>query len=216
MRYGPLIGIALLGLAPLALIAGRAQTGGSVYAVPIGEARKVLAGTGLPPLVFGSDEPEVAVRAEGAVRADGPERIVWILHKDGAEMMRFVALLSPDGETSTRVSLDLVGATEGPFRYAGERLAQNGAIRHLYLVAMEERIASALERRPFDTAGLRPRRISAGSARTWTESPKRISAANARISKEPIARRPPAFRVRLYRHSAVGPARPPPLILRSH
>ena len=195
MRYGPLIGIALLGLAPLALIAGRAQTGGSVYAVPIGEARKVLARTGLPPLVFGSDEPDVAVRAEG------PSRIVWILHEDGAEMMRYVALLSPDGETSTRISLDLVGATEGPFRQTGERLAQNGAIRNLYLVAMEERIASALERRPFNTATIMPATMAAAAANIGriSEDMDRIAEADRRRQRENIEK--------AYREEAAGISR---------
>jgi hypothetical protein len=195
MRYGPLIGIALLGLAPLALIAGRAQIRGSVYAVPIGEARQVLAQTGLPPLVFGSNEPEVAVRAEG------PSRIVWILHKDGAEMMRYVALLSPDGETSTRISLDLVGATEGPFRLTGERLAQNGAIRHLYLVAMEERIASALERRPFDRTKILPATVAATAANIGriSEDIDRIAEADQRRERENIER--------AYREEAAGIAR---------
>jgi hypothetical protein len=164
MRYGSLLGIALLGLVPLALIAGRAQTRGGVYAAPIGEARRVLAHTGLPPLVFGSNEPEFTVRAEGAVQADGAGRIVWILHEDGAEMMRYVASLSPDGGTSTRIDLDLVGATQGRFRDTGARLAQNGAIRHLYLVAMEERIASALEHRPFNTAAILPATAAATAA----------------------------------------------------
>jgi hypothetical protein len=192
MRYGPLIGIALLGLAPLALIAGRAQTGSSVYAVPIGEARQVLARTGLPPLVFGSNEPAVAVQA------DGPSRIVWILHKDGAEMMRYVALLSPDGETSTRISLDLVGATEGPFRHTAERLAQNGAIRHLYLVAMEERIASALERRPFDQTKILPATVAATAANIGriSEDMDRIAEADQRRQRENIER--------AYRDEAAG------------
>jgi hypothetical protein len=195
MRFGPVIGIALLGLAPLALIAGRAQTGGSVYAVPIGEARKVLADTGLPPLVFGSNEPEVAVRA------DGPSRIVWILHQDGAEMMRFVALLSADGETATRISLDLVGATEGPFRHTGERLAQNGAIRHLYLVAMEERIASALQRRPFDEAKILPATAAATAANIGRISADmdRIAEADHRRERENIER--------AYREEAAGASR---------
>jgi len=194
MRYGPLIGIALV-LAPLALIAGCAQTGGSVYAVPIGEARKVLEGTGLPPLVFGSDEPEVAVRA------DGPSRIVWILRKDGAEMMRYVALLSPDGETSTHVSLDLVGATQGPFRDTAERLRQNGTIRHLYLVAMEERIASALERRPFDEATILPATAAAAAANIGriSQDMDRIAEADQRRERENIAR--------AYREEAAGISR---------
>jgi hypothetical protein len=198
MRYGALIGIALLGLAPLALIAGRAQTAGSVYAVPIGEARKVLEGTGLPPLVFGSDEPDVAVRADGAVQADRPLRIVWILHKDGAEMMRFVALLSPESDSSTRISLDLAGATAGPFRHTAERLAQNGTIRHLYLVAMEERIASALERRPFDEAAILPATAAATAANIGRIGADidRIAEADQRRQRENIAR--------AYREEAAG------------
>lgn len=195
MRYAPLVGIALLGLAPLALIAGRAQTRGNVYAVPIGEARQVLARTGLPPLVFGSDEPEVAVRAEG------PSRIVWILHKDGAEMMRYVAELAPDGDASTRISLDLVGATEGPFRQTGERLAQNGAIRNLYLVAMEERIASALERRPFDRTKILPATVAATAANIGriSEDMDRIAEADQRRQRENIER--------AYRAEAAGISR---------
>jgi hypothetical protein len=201
MRRGPLIGIALLGLAPLATIAGCAQTQGSVYAVPIGEARKVLEGTGLPPLVFGSDEPEVAVRADGAVQAGRPLRIVWILGKDGAEMMRFVASLSAEGDASTRISLDLVGATQGRFRGTGERLRQNGAIRHLYLVAMEEEIASALERRPFDQTAIMPATVAAGAANIG-----RISQDIDRIA-DADQRRERANIERAYRDEAAGISR---------
>jgi hypothetical protein len=195
MRHGPLLGIALLGLAPLALIAGRAQTYGGVYAVPIGEARQVLARTGLPPLVFGSEEPEVAVQAEG------PSRIVWILRKDGAEMMRYVAVLSPDGDGATRVNLDLVGATQGPYGHTGERLAQNEAIRNLYLVAMEERIASALERRPFESARIMPATAAATAANIG-----RISADLDRIA-EADRRRERANIERAYREEAAGRSR---------
>jgi hypothetical protein len=195
MRYGALIGIALLGLAPLALIASRTQVRDSVYAVPIGEARQVLERTGLPPLVFGSNEPEVAVRAEG------PSRIVWILHKDGAEMMRYVALLSPDGQTSTRISLDLIGATQGPFRHTGDRLAQNVTIRNLYLVAMEERIASALERRPFDQAKILPATAAAAAANIGriSQDMDRIAEADRRRQRENIER--------AYRDEAAGISR---------
>jgi hypothetical protein len=192
MRYGLVIGIALLGIAPLTLIAGRAQTYGSVYAVPIGEAQQVLKRTGLPPLVFGSNQPDVAVRAEG------PSRIVWILRSRGAEMMRYVAELSPDGDTATRVSLDLVGATEGPFGNVGERLSQNGTIRHLYLVAMEERIASALERRPFETTRIWPATAAATAANigALSESLDRVAEAERRRERANIEK--------AYRDEAAG------------
>jgi hypothetical protein len=195
MRTGSLIGIVLLGLAALALIAGRAQPAGSVYAVPIGEARQVLAKTGLPPLVFGSNEPEVRVEAEG------PSRIVWILHQDGAEMMRFVAELSPDGETATRISLDLVGATQGRFGGTGERLRQNESIRHLYLVAMEERIASALEHRPFNEAAILPATAAATAANIGriSQDIDRIAEADQRRERENIER--------AYREEAAGVSR---------
>lgn len=195
MRTGPLIGIGLLGLAPVAMIAGRAQTQDGVYAVPIGEARQVLAKTGLPPLVFGSEEPDFTVQA------DGPSRIVWILRQDGAEIMRFVASLSPDGESSTRISLDLVGATQGRFRETGERLRQNETIRHLYLVAMEERIASALEDRPFNEAAILPATAAATAANIGRIGADidRIAEADQRRERENIER--------AYRDEAAGTSR---------
>jgi hypothetical protein len=195
MRFGPLIGIALLGFAALALIAGHPQPAGSVYAVPIAEARQELAKTGLPPLVFGSNEPEVRVEA------DGPSRIVWILHQDGAEMMRFVASLSPNGDASTRISLDLIGATQGRFGGTGERLAQNEPIRHLYLVAMEERIASALEHRPFNEAAIMPATAAATAANIGRISADidRIAEADQRRERENIER--------AYRDEAAGRSR---------
>ena len=192
MRYAPFIAIALLGIAPLALIAGRAQSYGGVYAVPIGEARQVLVRAGLPPLVFGSNEPDVSTRAEG------PSRIVWILSSRGAEMMRYVAELSPDGDSSTRISLDLVGATEGPYRTTGARLSENGTIRHLYLVAMQERIASALERRPFETARIMPATAAATAANIGALSDNfdRAAAADQRRERANIEK--------AYREEAAG------------
>ena len=61
------------------------------------------------------------------MRAEGPTRIVWILRGRGAEMMRYVAELSPDGDRSTRVSLNLVGATEGPFGNVEARLSHRSS-----------------------------------------------------------------------------------------
>jgi hypothetical protein len=177
------------------MIAGRAQTRDGVYAVPIGEARQVLAKTGLPPLVFGSEEPDFAVETEG------PSRIVWILRQDGAEIMRFTAALSPEGDASTRVSLDLVGATQGRFGGTGERLRQNEAIRHLYLVAMEERIASALERRPYNEAAIVPATVAATAANIGriSQDVDRIAAADQRRERENIER--------AYREEAAGRSR---------
>ena len=137
-------------IAPVALVAACSSQHGAVYAVPIEQAQTILAGTGLPPFVFGTEEPNYAVSTEG------PSRIVWSIRQDGAEMMRYVAELSRDGDASTRVRLELHGATEGPFGNVEQRLTDNASIRNLYMVAMEERIASALEHRQFEMARIYP------------------------------------------------------------
>ena len=92
MRFGPLIGIALLGFAALALIAGHPQPAGSVYAVPIAEARQELAKTGLPPLVFGLGAPLVALVGTN-VGAGQRERAVRIA-------LSLVLALTGIGETA--------------------------------------------------------------------------------------------------------------------
>jgi hypothetical protein len=104
------------------------------------EAQRLLARTGLPPLVFGTEPVSLT-------RADSGSNMVWIVRKDGAEVLRYVAILSPEGERSTRVTLTIRGATQGRFGNVEQRLAENSTIRDLYLTAMDERIASALERR---------------------------------------------------------------------
>jgi hypothetical protein len=115
--------------------------------------------------------------------------------------MRFVAALSPDGDAATRISLDLVGATQGPYRGTGERLRQNEAIRHLYLVAMEERIASALERRPYNEAAILPATMAATAANIGRINADidRIAEADQRRQRENIDR--------AYRDEAAGVSR---------
>jgi hypothetical protein len=135
-------------IAPVMLAAGCAQQQDAVYAMPMAEAQRVLAQTGLPPLVFGTVPPAFEVRAET------PSRIAWIVKQNGAELMRYVAELEPVDERSTRVRLALVAPTSGRFGNVEQRLAANKTVRDLYMAAMTERIASALERRPMNMSGI--------------------------------------------------------------
>ena len=129
-----------------------------VYRVPVEEARQQLAQTGRPPFVFGSSPPDVDAQAPT------PSTVVWVVSQEGAEIMRYVAELSSEGEEATRVSLRLTGVTAGRFGNVEQRLAQNPTIRNLYIVAMREQIASTLERRPYELSRIYPATVAARTA----------------------------------------------------
>jgi hypothetical protein len=156
----------LLTLAPLALLAACGQLSasepehdpGAVYAVPMAQVQAALMRTDLPPLVFGDHPP----RMQAQVLDD--THIAFPLTKSGAEVMRYIVTLEPAENDGTRVSVDLTGPESGRFGNVRERLAGNPSVRHLYLVAMREQIASDLERRPYDASKLYAATVAATSA----------------------------------------------------
>ncbi|HEX7881579.1 MAG TPA: hypothetical protein VF499_02440 [Afipia sp.] len=145
MKYINFIAIVLVVL--LAACTGS----GTVYQVPIAEAHRILVAS-VPPSVFGSQSPDWYVSALGN------SEVRWIARKDGREVVRYVASLKEESKGSTRVIVELKAGT-GPD--AEKKPADNPAIKNLYLVALNERIASALERRAFDMARIRPAAIAA-------------------------------------------------------
>lgn len=139
----------LLALLPALLAAACSQERGAVYSVPLDRARQILTKTDLPP-VFGSAAPSVEVRTYK------PSEVTWIVSKNGYELMRYIATLSAVGEGKTRVELELKGAKGGPAGDVEQRFAENKSAKNLYLVAMGERIASAIEGRPLDMTKIYP------------------------------------------------------------
>jgi hypothetical protein len=131
---------------------------GTVYPVKIDEARRILTSTCFPPLVFGSQTPDCEVRAVGA------SEIAWVALREGGEIFRYVATLSDEGNGRTRVAVALKGADSGPAGNVAQKLSDNRTIHNLYLVAMEERISSALERRPFEISRIYPALAAASAA----------------------------------------------------
>jgi hypothetical protein len=123
---------------------------GQVFDVPVGEAHGILEQTGLPPEVLGSEEHDFEVQAKD------PARIVWIVKMDGMEAMRFIADLSTAGEKSTRVYVDVAGPASGPMSYVASRLAEYRTIKNLYVTAMEEQVAAALQHREFNLTAVYP------------------------------------------------------------
>jgi hypothetical protein len=139
----------LLAIAAVILLTACAQPKGALYKLPIAEARQTLLATGLPPLVFGSEEPMWEVQDAGS-------DVIWIVKRDRAELFRYTAHLSEEDGGGTRVSVELKGAESGPAGNVAQRLAEKPEIRDMYVVAIKEQVAAALEHRDFNMARLYP------------------------------------------------------------
>jgi hypothetical protein len=126
------------------------REGAATYKLPVAEAHNLLKSMPLPDYVFGSEPKQLEVEARD------PRKIVFVVKDDGREAMRFAALLSPVNAGSTEVRVEVSGPTSGPFGNMQKRLSDHRAIRHLYVMAMKERIAATLEGREFSMVGLIP------------------------------------------------------------
>lgn len=142
------LGVSLVAGIIIYLLATSPNSAGAVYRVPIAQARQDLAKTELPP-VFGSAALDVQVRP------NGDSQVVWIVRRAGEELFRYTAELKAEGDGATRVKLKLEGA-QGRTENFAKNLAEKPQIRDMYIVAMEERVAATLERRPFDMARIYP------------------------------------------------------------
>jgi hypothetical protein len=126
------------------------REGADVYKLPLAEVHQLLESAPLPDHVLGS-EPKTLV-----METRDPRKIVWVVKQGGQEAMRFTALLSPVDAGSTKVRVEVSGPTSGPFGDVQRRLSQYSAIRHLYVMAMKERVAATLEGREFSIVTLIP------------------------------------------------------------
>lgn len=145
MKYGiPFIAASML------FVAGCNQQPGILYPQPIDEARRILIGTELSPMVFGS------LPSLSSGRAVGTSDVVWIVRAGNAEAFRFIATLRDAGENATRIQVQIKGVTGGPFGNVEQKLAERSTIKKFYLAAMEEQVAAALEGRAYDMARIYP------------------------------------------------------------
>lgn len=171
--------LALAAMLLTAACAGR----GAVYQTPIAEARQTLLATGLPPLVFGSEDPDWDVHDNGS-------DVTWIVRRDGGELFRYVAHLSEQGPSATRVSVELKGVTSGPGGDTAQRLADKPAIRRMYVAAVNERVASALEHRPFEMSRIYPAMTAAAASNlgALNASADQAAAASDRAARDAMAK----------------------------
>lgn len=122
-----------------------------IYNVPMAQAHALLQSAGLPDYVLGLGEQK-----KFDLDSRDPRKIVWIVKDDGAEALRFAALLSPVNARSTAIRVEVSGPTSGSFGDVQRRLSDFRTIRHLYVMAMKERVAATLEGREFSIVTVIP------------------------------------------------------------
>jgi hypothetical protein len=151
----------LVALPAALLMLGCAQEPGRTFDVPIERARTILLQSDLPPQVFGTVAPQHNIHSEG------PDRIVWSVLGNTGEMLRFNADLKAVDADSTRISVGISPPAYDP-KGVGERLKQNPSIAKMYMVAMEEEVASSIEGRAFDMSKVYPAMMAAAAANIGT------------------------------------------------
>ena len=140
---------------------------GEVYQRPPSEVRDLLRTVEVPLYMFGSSAETGAV-----VDASDPATIVWKITADESPLMKFTATLRPEGDTGTRVSVDVEGARTGKYGDVQARLEKMREIRTLYLVSMTEAVDSTLDGRAYDITRTYPALITAGTANAGVFAPK--------------------------------------------
>jgi hypothetical protein len=152
--------LALFALAAAAcgVLAGCAQEPGRVYQKSPADAHKILGATGIPPGVFGTNQPDFSTD-----RSD-PKKVTWTIKRGGVELFRYMASLTPESGGATRVNVTMTAPTQGPMGDINKKLNENPAIKKMYQAAMEERVASALEGRPFKLSAVYPEMMQAAFA----------------------------------------------------
>jgi len=140
---------------------------GEVYQRPPAEIRDLLRTVEVPLYMFGS-----SADTQSTVDASDPATIVWKITADDNPLMEFTATLLPEGDTATRVSVDVQGTGVGKYGDVQARLEKMGEIRTLYLISMTEAVDSTLDGRAYDITRTYPALISAGTANAGVFAPK--------------------------------------------
>lgn len=121
------------------------------YAVPLSEARLMLHATGLPEGIYGSQP----TASPALAMADGT--LVWKLRVGPDEVLRYTATLTTLDAANTSVALSLSAPPDGKLaEKTRQGLSDHPEIAAFYLKAMEEQIASTLEKRPYRYEAIMP------------------------------------------------------------
>ena len=121
------------------------------YKQPIAAVRAKLETAQAPPLVFGSEHNK-----RFKLGPSDSHSVVWIVEDGGKEALRFIAHLTPAGADATEVRIEVSGPTSGTFGDVQRRLSEYRSVRHMYVIAMKERVAATLGDRMYNWAVVAP------------------------------------------------------------
>ena len=125
-------------LAVLLAVAGCGE--GRVYDVPIAEAHERLRAAEVTSVLLGGSI------ARSELASESSDELVWTISDEAAPVMRATARLSAEGADRTRV----VATVEGATPKAVQVFAERPAMVRLQTAALEETVAAAIEKRPFN------------------------------------------------------------------
>ena len=157
---------------------------GEVYQRPPAEVRDLLRTVEVPLYMFGS-----SAATDALVDGSDPSAIAWKITADERPLMTFIGRIVAEGDTGTRVTVDVEGARVGKYGDVQARLEQAKESRTLYLVSMTEAVDSTLDGRAYDITRTYPALITAGTANASRLFPNRPAAAVPRNLKTIVNRR---------------------------
>ena len=132
---------------------------GELYQRPQAEVHELLRTVEVPLYMFGSSADTQAV-----IDGSDPARMVWKITADDYRLMSFTATLVPDGDSKTRVVVNVEGSKDGRWGDVETRLQKVNEIRALYLASMIEAVDSTLDGRAYDMTATYPALMSATAA----------------------------------------------------
>lgn len=131
---------------------------GESFDIPASEAKEILLQTEAPYDVLGNSDLRSQVYEKSATT------LVWTVMLGESEFMHFTAEVTPNSPTSTHVTVSLGGPAGGKYAGLEKALNDNLTVKNLYLAAMEEEVAAALEKRDFDIMKITPQLLAATGA----------------------------------------------------
>ena len=143
---------------------------GEVYDRPPEQVRDLLRTVEMPLYVFGS-----SAETDAVVDASDPAKMVWKITANGSNLMRVVATIEPEGETKSRVEVDIEGASGSKYGDVEARFKKAPGVKNMYLVTMREAVDSTLDGRQFDITATYPAMMAATMANADKIFPKTTS-----------------------------------------
>ena len=153
---------------------------GEIYQRPPSEVRELLWTVEVPLYMFGD-----TADTQATVDASNHATVVWKITADESPLMEFTATLQSEGDSKTRVVVDVEGSRTGKFGRIHAQLEKGKEVRALYLVSMTEAVDSTLDGRAYDITRTYPALVAAQIANADLLFPKRSIGRDPQSAESP-------------------------------